>query len=87
MIYDKFAIALVISDLIAVDHISKFMSKLTYVFLKHGGHIKCKITMVKKYLKDLKQSGIEIPPRLTANYANKRMTDVMIEKLKILVEE
>lgn len=43
--------------------------------------------MVKKYLKDLKQSGIEIPPRLTANYANKRMTDVMIEKLKILVEE
>lgn len=87
MIYDKFAIALVISDLIAVDHISKFMSKLTYVFLKHGGHIKCKITNIKKYLKDLKQRGIEIPPRLTIDYANKRMTDVIIEKLNILVEE
>ena len=44
LIQDKFAIALVNNDSVTVGHIPKFMSKLTYFFLKHGGHIKCEIT-------------------------------------------
>ena len=40
------------------------MSKLKYVFLKHGGHIKCKISIAKKYSKDMEQSGFEFPARL-----------------------
>ena len=63
------------------------MSKLTYFFLKHGGHIKCEITGGKKYSKNLEQGGLEIPARLKTSNANKKMTDVMNEKLKPLVEE
>ena len=60
------------------------MSKLTYFFLKHGGHIKCEITGGKKYSKDLEQGGLEIPARLKSSNTNK---NVMNEKLKPLVEE
>ena len=51
-------------DSVTVGHIPKFMSKLTYFFLKHGGHIKCEITGGEKYSKDLEQGGLEIPARL-----------------------
>ena len=85
--HNKFAIPLENNDLVNVDHIPKFMSKLTYTFLKHGGHVKCEITDVKKYSKDLEQGGLEIPARLTISNVNKRMTDVMKEKLNLLVVE
>ena len=61
--YYKFAIALVNSDLVTA--------------VKHGGHIKCEITGIKKYSKYLEQSGLEIPDRLTISNANKTMTDVI----------
>ena len=47
------------------------MSKLTYFFLKHGGHKKCEITGGKKYSKDLEQGELEIPARLTISSTNK----------------
>ena len=43
--------------------------------------MKCEITGIMKYWKDLEQVGLEIPARLTIINANKRMTDVMKEKL------
>ena len=48
------------------------MSKLTYFFLKHGGHIKCEITGGKKYLNDLEQGGLETPAGLTISNTNKK---------------
>ena len=36
------------------------MPKLTYFFLKYGGHIKYKIPSGKKFSKDL-EGGLEIP--------------------------
>ena len=48
LIHDIFAIALVKNDSATVGHISKFMSKLTYFFFKHGGYIKCEIPCGKK---------------------------------------
>ena len=53
LMHDKFAITLVNSDLVTIGYIPKFMSNLTYIFLKHGAHIKCEITGVKKYLNNL----------------------------------
>lgn len=81
MIDDKFAIALVNRHLVTVGHIPKFMSKLEYFFLENGGHVKREITGVMKYWKNLEQSGLEIPARLTISNANKRVADVMKEKL------
>ena len=52
LIHDKFAIALGNNDAVAVGHVLKFMSKLTYFFVKRGIHIKCEITAGKKYSKD-----------------------------------
>ena len=63
------------------------MSTLTYFFLKHDGHIKYEITGDKKYLKDLEQSGLEIPARLTISNKKKKTTDAMKEKLNPLFDE
>ena len=60
---------------------------LKYIFLKDGGYIKWEITSVKKYSKDLKQGGLEIPARLTISNVNKTMTDVIKQKLNLLVVE
>ena len=60
---------LVNNDSVTVGHIPKFMSKLTYFFLKHGGHAKCRITGDKKYLE---QGGHDIPARLTFSNTNKK---------------
>ena len=49
--------------------------------------IKCKIIGGKKYSKDLEQGGLEIPPRLTISNTSRKITDVMKEKLNLLVEE
>ena len=87
MINDKFAIALLNNDSVTVGHIPKFISKQAYFFLKHAGHIKSKITDGRKYWKDLEQGGLEIPARLKISNTNKKMTDVMKEKLNLLVEE
>ena len=86
LIHDKFAIALVNNDSITVGHIPKFMCKLTYFFLKHGGHMKCEITGGKKYSKDLEYGGLDIPTGLTINKTNKKMKEFMKEKLNPLVE-
>ena len=72
LIHGKFSIALVNNDSVSLGHTPKFMSTLTYFFLKHDGHIKCEITGDKKYLKDLEQSGLEIPARLTISNTNKK---------------
>ena len=63
------------------------MSRLTYFFLKHSGHIKSEITGRKNYSKVLEQGGLEIPAKLTISNTNKKMTDVMKEKLNHFVEE
>ena len=57
------------------------MYKLTYFFLKHGGHIKCEITGSKKYSKNLEQGGLGIPARLTISSTGKKMRDTMMGKL------
>ena len=60
---------------------------LLHFFLKHGGYIKCKTTVVQKYWKDLEQDRHEVPPRFTTTNANKRIPDVTKEKLISLAEE
>ena len=53
--------------------------------INSGGRIKCENTGGKKYLKDLEQGGLEIPARLAISNTNKKMTDVMQEKLNPLL--
>ena len=72
--------------MVIVGHIPKIMYKLTYFFLKHGGHIKYEINSVKKYSKKKKKkkkktSVLEIVATVTISNANKRVADVMKEKM------
>ena len=68
-------------------HYEPIYYTLLHSFLEHGGYIKCETTVVKKCSKDLEQDRLEIPPRFTISNANKRIPDVMKEKLISIVEE
>ena len=46
---------------VTVEHVPKFLSKITYFYLKHGGDILVKIIGKKQFSKDLPQGGMELP--------------------------
>ena len=60
LVQDKYAIALEKKNVI-VGHIPKFLSKITYFYLKHGGDLLVKIIGKRQYSRDLPQGGMELP--------------------------
>ena len=60
LVEDRYAIA-IISNNLTVAHVPKFLSKLTFFFLKHGGTLTVKVTGKRRYYFDLAQGGMEIP--------------------------
>ena len=60
LVQDKYAIALKQKDVI-VGHIPKFLSKVTYFYLKHGGDLLVEIIGKRQYSRDLPQGGMELP--------------------------
>ena len=58
LVQDKYAIALRHND-ITVGHVPKFLSKLTYFYLKYGGTLTATVSGERRY--SLKQGGIELP--------------------------
>ena len=60
LVQDKYAIALKQKD-VTVGHIPKFLSKITYFYLKHGGDLLVEIIGKRQYSRDLPQGGMELP--------------------------
>ena len=60
LVEDKYAIA-IISNNQTVGHVPKFLSKLTFCFLKHGATLTVKVTGERRYSFDLPQGGMDIP--------------------------
>ena len=60
LVEDKYAMALILNDT-TVGHIPKFLSKITYFFLKLAGDLVVKITGQRRYSRDLDQGGMELP--------------------------
>ena len=60
LVQDKYAIALKQKDVI-VGHIPKFLSKITYFYLKHGGDLLVEIIGKRQYSRDLPPGGMELP--------------------------
>ena len=60
LVEDKYVIA-VINNGEAVGHIPKFLTKLTFFFLKNGGKLHITVTGPRRYSADLKQGGLELP--------------------------
>ena len=75
MVHDKYAIALINSELVTVGHLPKFKSKLAHFFVKHAGKIRCEFTGSKRYSSDLEQGG------------NERIIEEMKRKLPPLIEK
>ena len=60
LIKDKYVMALKFNDT-TVGHVPKFLSKITYFFLKLGGDLMVKTTGYRQYSQDLDQGGMELP--------------------------
>ena len=72
LVQDKYAIALKQKDVI-VGHIPKFLSKITYFYLKHGGDLLVEIIGKRQYSRDLPQGGMELPALYVFKTANLEM--------------
>ena len=72
LVQDKYAIALKQKNVI-VGHIPKFLSKITYFHLKHGGDLLVEIIGKRQYSRDLPQGGMELPALYVFNTTNLEM--------------
>ena len=72
LVQDKYAIALKQKDVI-VGHIPKFLSKITYFYLKHDGDLLVEIIGKRQYSRDLPQGGMELPALYVLRTTNLEM--------------
>ena len=79
LVEDKYTIV-VKHDEQTVGHVPKFLSKLTFFFLKHGGKVIIKVNGPKRYLVDLKQGGMEVPAEFCFKTCNEKLFFQMKEK-------
>ena len=68
---------------VTVAHVPKFLSKLTYFYLKHGGDLLVNIIGERRFSHDLNRGGLELP----ATYSSKSTNMGMHSKLLILTGE
>ena len=74
LVEDRYAIA-IISNNQTVGHVPKFLSKLTFFFLKHGVMLTVKVTGERRYSFDLPQGGMEIPAEFIYKSEKKELSD------------
>ena len=79
LVKDKYAIAIISNNEI-VGHVPKFLSKLTFFFLKHGATLTEKVATERRYSFDLPQGGMEIPVEFIYKSEKKELIDQMKEK-------
>ena len=79
LVEHRYAIA-IISNNQTVGHVPKFLSKLTFFFLKHGGTLTVKVMGERRYSFDLAQGGMEIPAEFIYKSQKKKLSDEMKEK-------
>ena len=81
MFHDRYAVALVNSDLLTMGYLPKFTPKLGHFFIKHAGEIKCEVTGSKRCSTDLEQGCLEILAKTTFLYSNKTILEEIKKKL------
>ena len=79
LVEDKYAIAVKHYEQ-TVGHVPKFLSKLTFFFLKHCGKVIIKVNRPKRYSVDLKQGGMEVPAEFCFKTCNEKLFFQMKEK-------
>ena len=78
---DKYAIAMINSGkAVAVGHVSKFLTKLTFFFLQNGGKQHITLTGPRRYSVGLKQGGSELLADVCFTSLNEKLFFQMKEK-------
>ena len=72
LVEDRYAIA-IISNNQTVGHVPKFLSKLTFFFLKHGGTLTVKVTGERRYSFGLAQGGMKYQRSLFTNQERRNL--------------
>ena len=62
-------------------------SSPSFIYILHGGEIRCDITVSKRYSSDLEQGGLEIPAKIIFQNSSERIIEEMKKKLIPLIEE
>ena len=76
---DKYAIA-VTNNGKTVGHVPKFLTKLTFFFLKNAGKLHITVTGPRRYSVDLKQGGLGLPVDFCFTSLNEKLFLQMKEK-------
>ena len=79
LVEDKYTIA-VINNRKTVGHVPKFLTKLTFFFLKNGGKLHIIVAGPRRYSVDLKQGGLELPADFCFTSLNEKLFLQMKEK-------
>ena len=72
LVEDRYAIA-IISNNQTVGHVPKFLSKLIFFFLKHGGTLTVKVTGERRYSFGLAQGGMKYQRSLFTNQERRNL--------------
>ena len=86
IVEDKYATAVKHEEQ-TVGHVPKFLSKLIFFFLKHGGKVIIKVNGPKRYSVDLKQGGMEVPAEFCFKTCNEKLFFQMKEKALVEIEK
>lgn len=79
LVEDQYAIA-ICSDGQTIGHVPKFLSKLTYFFIKSGGELSVRVTGERRYSHDLAKGGMEVPADFIFKTSNANLYNQMKEK-------
>lgn len=74
-IIDRYAVAVLKSGTI-VGHLPKKISRISSLFIRRGGQIKCEVTGRRRRSADLVQGGLEVPCDLTFKSTKKELEKI-----------
>ena len=77
LVHDRYSIAMKMEEgERKVGHVSKFMSKVTYYFIRHGRVVSGKVVGEREHSWDLEQGGLQITSLYTFSCADPRVLEL-----------
>ena len=86
LVKDKYAVAVKNGEQ-TVGHISMFLSKLTFFFLRYDGRVSIKVNGPRRYSVDLIQGGLELPDEIIFQTSNEKLFSQMQEETLVEIEK
>ena len=86
LVEDKYAMALKYGD-VTVGHVPKFLSKITYFYMKSGGEVSVRITGKRQHTKDLPQGGMELPAMYTFKSTNVEVHTKLPDVVSVAIKD